>query len=545
MVNCRMTNAPCGYLTVTSQGLIKDVNQTLLTMLGYEQDDLLHQHMESLLTSASKMVFHSLFFLQLQLKGQIEEIYVTLKGKNREEIPVLMLGNKVTDDTDAMIDCMVVKMAKRNEYEKELRQVKKELERAYKKENELRSLFETTLFSINEGIIVTDKEGKITLMNRMAEIFTGWPQASVIGQAFADIFLTYHRQTREKKPVIIDDMVCVGCQGSIDDVILVSRDGTERFIMGTVANMVAKDGGITGVVISFRDITKEYLQAKEIDGFLNVNLDMLCVTDLAANFHKVNKKFEEILGYKTEELVGESYLSFIHEEDIPGTLDAMKALTNQNALSGFTNRYRCKDGSYKYIEWHSQPGVGGFIYSSARDVTEKKQKEEQLLKIAVRDQLTGLYNRHYFNMILGEEMEKADRYQQPLTLAILDLDHFKYVNDTWGHPIGDELLKLTAATAKKQLRGADLLIRFGGEEFVVLMPQTSTQGAIKALEKIRLAIENTDHPVTGKRTVSIGVAERATTEAFRDWYQRADEALYRAKQKGRNRVVAYELGKSK
>ncbi|MCW2277241.1 sensor domain-containing diguanylate cyclase [Heliophilum fasciatum] len=544
-MNCRMTNAPCGYLTVTSQGLIKDVNQTLLTMLGYEQDDLLHQHMESLLTSASKMVFHSLFFLQLQLKGQIEEIYVTLKGKNREEIPVLMLGNKVTDDTDAMIDCMVVKMAKRNEYEKELRQVKKELERAYKKENELRSLFETTLFSINEGIIVTDKEGKITLMNRMAEIFTGWPQASVIGQAFADIFLTYHRQTREKKPVIIDDMVCVGCQGSIDDVILVSRDGTERFIMGTVANMVAKDGGITGVVISFRDITKEYLQAKEIDGFLNVNLDMLCVTDLAANFHKVNKKFEEILGYKTEELVGESYLSFIHEEDIPGTLDAMKALTNQNALSGFTNRYRCKDGSYKYIEWHSQPGVGGFIYSSARDVTEKKQKEEQLLKIAVRDQLTGLYNRHYFNMILGEEMEKADRYQQPLTLAILDLDHFKYVNDTWGHPIGDELLKLTAATAKKQLRGADLLIRFGGEEFVVLMPQTSTQGAIKALEKIRLAIENTDHPVTGKRTVSIGVAERATTEAFRDWYQRADEALYRAKQKGRNRVVAYELGKSK
>lgn len=279
---------------------------------------------------------------------------------------------------------------------------------------------------------------------------------------------------------------------------------------------------------------------EETEAFMEVNLDMLCVADTDGNFHKVNKKFEMVLGYKADELVGKNFMFFVHEEDITATLDAIKDITENKSLAGFTNRYHCKDGTYKYIEWYSQLGFGNYIYSSARDVTEKRIVENELRKIAVQDELTGLYNRHYFDMIIGEEMDRSDRYNEPLSMMLLDLDHFKKVNDTWGHPVGDELLKLTSRTMGKAKRNSDVLVRFGGEEFIVLMPQTTIEGAAAAAEKIRAEIERNSHPVTGVQTVSIGVVERMKSESFRHWYKRTDDALYCAKESGRNRVVTAE-----
>ena len=126
-------------------------------------------------------------------------------------------------------------------------------------------------------------------------------------------------------------------------------------------------------------------------------------------------------------------------------------------------------------------------------------------------------------------------------MAILDLDRFKNVNDNWGHPIGDELLKLTADTIQKNIRNADLLFRFGGEEFLILMPATNLESAKLVLEKIRQAVESINHPMTGRQTISIGTAERLAKESFMDWYQRTDEALYEAKNTGRNRLVSASI----
>ena len=165
--------------------------------------------------------------------------------------------------------------------------------------------------------------------------------------------------------------------------------------------------------------------------------------------------------------------------------------------------------------------------------------EQKLLReIAIRDELTGQYNRHYFDMIIDDEMEKSDRYGAPLSMIILDLDYFKRVNDTWGHPVGDEQLKLTARIMENAKRDSDVLIRFGGEEFVILLPQTTREGAATAAEKIRAVLEESHHPVTGRQTASFGVAERMKSESFRHWYRRLDEALYRAKEGGRNQVAA-------
>lgn len=402
-----------------------------------------------------------------------------------------------------------------------------------------RELLKATILSINEGIIVTDSDGKITLMNPIAEKYTGWLKEEAYGQDFSKIFNNVNLKTRAKG----DDPVklvlkTIESSQSPEDMGLIARDGSEIYISGRVSRIVSLEGTITGAVVSFQDITKEYQQEKEIEAFLNVNLDMLSVVDLDAKFIKVNNKFKEVLGYEKEELEGQSFFTLIHEDDINATIEKMEELANDISVSGFTNRYRCKDGTYKYIEWQSQPGVADLIYSSARDVTETINFEEKLRKIAIKDRLTGLYNRNFFDNVIEEQMERSDRYDEPLSIVMLDLDNFKEVNDNWGHPIGDEVLKMISRTIENAMRSSDILVRFGGEEFLVLMPQTTIKGALQASEKIRVAIENSQHQIAGVRTASFGVAERMKSESFRHWYRRIDNALYNAKQNGRNQVVS-------
>ena len=400
-----------------------------------------------------------------------------------------------------------------------------------------KELLSATLLTVGVGIIVTDHSGCIVLLNPMAEQFSGYSQKEALGRGFGEIFHMMNLVTRENAP----NPVLAGIKTTSStpkDLGIISRDGSEIRLEGNTNQIRSEKGEITGFVISLKDISKEYEQEKEIEGFLNVNLDMLCVWDLNGNFHKVNNKFTEVTGYTTQEIEGKHFFDFIHEEDMEDTNDMLRKLANKEIVSGFVNRFRCSADSFKYIEWNTQPGVGKFLYSSARDVTDKHMKEQQLREIAIRDELTGQYNRHYFDMIIDDEMGKSDRYGAPLSMIILDLDHFKRVNDTWGHPVGDEQLKLTARIMENFKRDSDILIRFGGEEFVILLPQTTREGAAIAAEKIRAAIEESHHPVTGRQTASFGVAERMKSESFRHWYRRLDEALYRAKEGGRNQVAA-------
>lgn len=553
-MECRIDNAPYGYLVLTKQGIIKETNKTFLKMIDEEQDNLINKNIEVILSPASKLIFYTLFFLQVQLNGRVDEVNLTIKSKMGFDVNIMLMGYIFNSDGVELIECIAIKMDKRHDYENELRSIKEELVKAYqnkdkalKKESELRTLLETTLTSIKEGIIVTDSSGKIILMNPMSELLTGWNTNDAYGRDFEEVFNLINITTRQKYLNLRNESFEKGI--SIDfsyNIALISKNNQEIFITGNAEVMPTEKGEKTGVVFAFKDITKEYFLEQEIDAFLNVNLEILCVADTNGNFHKVNKKFEEVLGYKNEELVGNNFFKFVHEDDIQDTLQILEELKNKDnkVISGFINRYRKKDGSYSFLEWHSQSGLGNFIYASVRDATEIKMREiserkktEELKYISYHDQLTGLHNRYFFNNVISEEIIRADRYEHSISICILDLDHFKNVNDTWGHLVGDELLKHTAQILIQNIRSSDLLIRYGGEEFVIVMPGTSLYGALESLEKIRYIIENSNHPITGKQTVSVGVAELKRSESFEKWYERADEALYRAKKEGRNRVV--------
>lgn len=171
----------------------------------------------------------------------------------------------------------------------------------------------------------------------------------------------------------------------------------------------------------------------------------------------------------------------------------------------------------------------------------------QLAVMAKTDQLTGLFNRHGFAEIEAREINSAERYDNPLTLAMLDIDHFKKVNDTYGHSVGDVVISTIADFCKEMFRDCDYSFRYGGEEFVVLMPQTTMLDAVGPMERFRKAVEEKQINAEGHTlsvTVSIGLAQHNKEEPGGQFLKNADQALYEAKESGRNRTVSCEAKKT-
>lgn len=171
---------------------------------------------------------------------------------------------------------------------------------------------------------------------------------------------------------------------------------------------------------------------------------------------------------------------------------------------------------------------------------ELAQSEQASRRISLTDTLTGVGNRRHFDATLAAEVERAWRYGQPLSLVLLDIDNFKRINDNWGHEAGDQALRWVGALLRKTLRSSDSVSRFGGEEFVVLMPGLGRNEAQALAERIRRLLADLPMGKLPGITASFGVASLAPDERGESLFARADAALYRAKAEGRNRVVGWD-----
>lgn len=176
-----------------------------------------------------------------------------------------------------------------------------------------------------------------------------------------------------------------------------------------------------------------------------------------------------------------------------------------------------------------------------RDITEFKkmeaqirQERERLATLSSLDQLTGIFNRRKFHELAERELQRAKRYQESLTVVLFDIDHFKAVNDTFGHNQGDTVLKRVATTAANRVRATDVFCRWGGEEFLLLLPQTTIQQATMLAESLRKALALCQEPP--EITASFGIANWHEAETLEHLVARADSALYQAKANGRNRI---------
>jgi diguanylate cyclase (GGDEF)-like protein/PAS domain S-box-containing protein len=176
-----------------------------------------------------------------------------------------------------------------------------------------------------------------------------------------------------------------------------------------------------------------------------------------------------------------------------------------------------------------------------RDITERKVSSDNLANLLTKDHLTGAINRAHFFNLAEKEFARANRYQHSISIVMLDADHFKRVNDGWGHPVGDEVLKSIVKIAEGALRPGDTIARFGGEEFVVMLPKINRVEALVIAERLRSNIEASSVETDGQQvkiTVSIGVASMNDSRpTLKQLLTAADSALYHAKSRGRNRIV--------
>ena len=208
-------------------------------------------------------------------------------------------------------------------------------------------------------------------------------------------------------------------------------------------------------------------------------------------------------------------------------------------------------GAYEYlpksrINSESLSRVINNTLERARLRKDVKKAQAKMAELSTVDELTKLYNRHYFIEALEGEFERVIRYGTEMALIMMDLDYFKKINDTYGHPAGDMVLSQIGNLLKSHVRRNDLACRYGGEEFAVILPNTSRESTYAAYERFREMVFEQPFEYESKRfsvTVSIGIAYSNDAESINDLLAHADQALYQAKEENRNKIVTYIANK--
>ena len=262
--------------------------------------------------------------------------------------------------------------------------------------------------------------------------------------------------------------------------------------------------------------------------------------DRAGNLNRWNANLEAQLGYDGNRL-RELNLSDLVDEEGRSTLEEALARIDESGGLSVEFDFVGADGSKAPFFLDMTPvreleGLDAEVVGVGINIAERKAMEVELERRATRDFLTGVYNRHKFAERLQVEWERADRYDRPLSLVLLDIDHFKHINDAYGHEVGDRALCAVANLLQSRVRTSDVLGRWGGEEFVLLIPETAITEAQALAEKLRDGLAGHCFDGVGRVTASFGVAQRRHGEVMEDLLRRADDALYEAKSGGRNRV---------
>ena len=306
----------------------------------------------------------------------------------------------------------------------------------------------------------------------------------------------------------------------------------------------------------FNSMIDSLKQKREIEQRLKIITSVLgegvCLVDHDGILTYINPEAEKLLGHRGEDLFGDSLISCfqtaIGDSDNDGVLHKLAAAiergtdfnTQQLVIAGQENEMLSVALECRPV-WQNDVYTGAVIafhnISAQKRYEERLEQMNQLLeKQATTDSLTGLYNRMKLDQILISEMKRAGRYQTSMSVVILDIDHFKAVNDNFGHPAGDEVLKAFAVLLQNGLRASDYVGRWGGEEFLIILPQLDAGNACQVAEKLRSMIAAYDFPVARQITSSFGVAEISADDTPASITTRADHALYRAKERGRNLV---------
>ena len=260
-----------------------------------------------------------------------------------------------------------------------------------------------------------------------------------------------------------------------------------------------------------------------------------------------NRSFLMMIGYSEKYLINKSFVDLVHSDDVEDFCLFSNSLMKEDSLSESVFRMVSEDGYVIDVELNARViyDIDGFFshcHFILQDVTVRRKLERELLEMATTDHLTGLDNRRSFFDKSNRALATCSRYGHPFSILMIDVDYFKKVNDTYGHDVGDVVLRDVSAIMSNSIRDIDLIGRIGGEEFAIALPEAGIDSAVVIAERIRLAISATDLKTPQgviNVTVSIGISEMSSEcSDVLGMLSSADACLYKAKNSGRNKVVS-------
>lgn len=415
------------------------------------------------------------------------------------------------------------------------------------------------------GIVLFDMEGRYTETNGHFADMLGYSQNALYSMRIVDVTHTEDiPASHERMNALASNRIA----SYVVDKRFVRKDGSVFWASVSASPIHGEDGKVKAIIAIVQDIDKRKRAEERLERILHeLPIATLVVDEKRCITHR-SEAFHALFGYSPDEIQTlDDWLPVAYPDPVyrvkarKAGSEIVSASRNSGHASGpIELRMHCKDGSARQIEVRYVDLLTLGIWMM-NDISEQNDMEEsmraindhlmerlaeinvlqeQLRKQAMHDSLTGLFNRRYLDEMLERELARAKREGPPLTVMMLDIDHFKKLNDTYGHPAGDEVLRSLAARLREHSRAEDIPCRYGGEEFLLVLPNMSRDDALTRGEHWRQDIEMMRIEVGGLTlsiTISIGIATFPNHGDTRETLiQAADKALYTAKHNGRNRV---------
>ena len=403
-------------------------------------------------------------------------------------------------------------------------------------------LFET----LPVPVFVKDADGRFVDCNEAFERFTGLPRRDLIEQTSFSMMDPHLAAAHED----MDREVQASWGQRSYEELIPHADGTLHKVRISKSVFRGTDGQFGGILGVIHDLSSDNPTGAKLQMILEQSPIGVSVSRRDNGMIIfANTRFAELVGLDRDRIIGsrarDYYVDDAQRERVVEKLKANEAVMNMEVQFK-----RADDSPFWTLFTVNHAVINGVPVNLAwiYDYTERRNMEEALREMASRDPLTGIYNRRSFMEMARQQFARAHRFTEPMSVLVLDVDHFKRVNDTYGHAVGDDALRMVASACNTSLREYDVLGRLGGEEFVVALPGTTTDECRVVADRLRRNLSRLVIPVAVSRdrvtlTASIGIsAVDIDGDTLEKAIHRADLALYRAKREGRNRVVVYESG---
>ena len=395
-------------------------------------------------------------------------------------------------------------------------------------------------------LFLVDDQGSILMANLRASDLFEYPEDELIGE-FIELlvpekFRPAHRGQSQSYLADADPRRIRIRDGL--DVLARRRDGSLIPVEVTLVPVDTVQGrAVLASVIDLRQRKDLESQLREERDFSEAIIDSLpglfYLLDRKGRFLRWNRNLEHVTGATPDELERLSAWSLFGGRDAARIRNAIETVfrVGFHEIDAELNTRKGTSVPYHFTGRRAELAGQECLAGAGIDISTRKALEADLRYQANHDSLTGLANRHHFEELLRQEVARSQRSGTFFSVAVMDIDHFKRVNDQFGHLTGDQVLRHFAESLRGRIRTTDILGRWGGEEFLLLLPETDAAGGASLAEMVRTRVEETSMPGPGRITVSLAVTTHRRGESPHELLNRLDKALYEAKEAGRNRVV--------